>query len=275
VLASPFLNLWLAGAVSGQVSPSSGTTLSAESIRAPESRAGAAAGPGSGSDEIVGGERYESRVADLLAPRVEPGLPPSTDLVSGLDWTSLLLTGQPTSSLLPQNGTSIAPVAGILSSGVGEGLASVADLLTDENALWPNYVIGLDDTIDDGPVVAPPVVAPEKAGDPRGNAWTPASGRGLVDQVFQCGLPPLLHDMISQSAPEQAGNLATILGAGLLLAGLWQTRRRTQSAAGTTNGNVPRTQERKLRIVQSRGKPKTAASSADAADATVPCSEPL
>ena len=112
-----------------------------------------------------------------------------------------------------------------MNSGAGDDLNSATDPLTDENSLWPNFVIGLDDTIDHRPVVAP-----GKAADRSGSARIPANTRCLVDQVFERGLPAVLHEMVSQPAPEQAGTVAAMLGAALLVAGLWQTSQSARSS---------------------------------------------
>ena len=211
--------LGLAVRVVGPVSTSSGTSLSAESIHAPEAHAGAPLGPGSGSDEIAG-QRNDPRVGDLLAPRFEPGLPASNDIISGIDLAGDLLTGRPTVSFLPQKEHPIAPVPAVVSGGAGDDLEGTTDPFTDEDPLWPPFVIGLDDTID-----RRPVVAPDKGADRSGAARIPAGTRCLVDQVFERGLPAVLHEMVSQPAPEQAGTVAAMLGAALLVAGLWQTSR--------------------------------------------------
>jgi hypothetical protein len=228
--------LRVAGAVIGQVSTSSGATLSAESLRALESRAGGAAGPGSGSHDA--GQRPDLRPGDGLLPGFEPGLPATNDLLSGIDdLADSLLTGRPGADLQPQKGTSIAPVAMVVPGDAGDDPESAPDALTEEQLPWPDFVIGLDDTIDRGPEVVP-----EKAPDGNGAARAPANWRNFVDQVFERWSPAVLQEMISQPAPEQAGTLATMLAAALLLTGIWQTRRRARPTDGRVSGCVPRTE---------------------------------
>jgi hypothetical protein len=229
------LPLGLAGAVSGQVSTSSGTILSAESIRTPDGHPGASGGPGSGSEDLAG-LRNEVRPSELLGSRFELGLPASNEIISGLDLAGSLLTGRSTVNLLPQKSSSIAPVAVVVTGGAGDDRTRATAALTEEKSLWPNLEIGLDDTIDRGPVITP-----EKAADNHGAACTPNGRRGIVDQVFERWLPVALHEMVNQPVPAQAGTLGTMLGAALLLAGIWQTRRRARLADGRGNGCVPRT----------------------------------
>jgi autotransporter-associated beta strand protein len=238
--------LRLTGAVIGPVSTSSGTTLSAESIRPPESRPGATGGPGSGSDEIAG-QRQDLRSGDLLSPRFEPGLPASQEVLSSIDLAGSLLTGRPTASLRPQKGSSIAPLPIIVTSGAGDDRASATDPFTEEKPRWPHFVVGLDDTIDRGPAVAP-----EKVPAGSGAARTPDSSLGAVDQIFAQGLLAVLHEMAAQPAPKQASTLALMLGATFLLAGIWESWGSERPADGRASGCVRRAVERTLRILRSR-----------------------
>jgi autotransporter-associated beta strand protein len=143
-----------AQAVNGQARVSSGTALS--DIRATESRSPSAPGGlGSGSDEIAG-QRNDVRTGDLLSLRFEPGLPGRNDIVSGIDLAGSLLTGvRPTPTLQLQKGTSFATVATVVPGAAGDEHASPTDPSMAQESIWPNFVIGLDDTIHRRPVVAP------------------------------------------------------------------------------------------------------------------------
>src|SRR5207248_9234395 len=87
------------------------------------------------------------RPSDILSLRFEPGLPSSHDLISGIDLAGSLLIGpQARASLLPQRGSSLV-VGTMVPGGSGEDRAMRNNSSAEEKPLWPNFVIGLDDTI--------------------------------------------------------------------------------------------------------------------------------
>jgi hypothetical protein len=90
----------------------------------------------------------------LLSPGFQPGLPSSSDITLGpIDIARFLLTGvRPSASLLLQQGSSIAPVATVTTGHAEEDSENSKDPAAEEKSIWPNYVIGLHDTFNRGPM---------------------------------------------------------------------------------------------------------------------------
>jgi hypothetical protein len=125
----------------------------------------------------------------LLSPGFQPGLPSSSDITLGpIDIARFLLTGvRPSASLLLQQGSSIAPVATVTTGHAEEDSENSKDPAPEEKSIWPNYVIGLHDTFNRGPMEglenSPGVSrAPE----------APARRLTVIDHIFKQRLTAIL-----------------------------------------------------------------------------------
>jgi fibronectin-binding autotransporter adhesin len=184
------------GSVIGQPSTTSGSALSSEPGRTPTGPSGSPGGPGSGSE--ITGQRIDTRPIESI-PGFDPDLPDSRDIVSGVDLVGSLLIGVPRTDVVISDEDPI-----------------LKEPSTDEKSIWPNFVIGLEDTIENRPVEA----LEKSTGDPRRPDVLESKTVGSIGPESEIPSLDVSSLFIREAAPVQSSAPSNLVRATLFLAGL-------------------------------------------------------